>query len=101
MLLDVVCDLLALFEQVLQNELSTGVFEDGVGDLSDGQTEVLNAVVCEPGVDDFIVDGRVDVDGDVVLGDDVLARKDRTCRARSRTWILVLIMPRVSVQGLI
>lgn len=67
MLLDIVCDFLSLFEHILQDELSAGVLEDGVGDLCDGETKVLNSVVCKTRVDDSVVDCRIDVYRDVIL----------------------------------
>jgi hypothetical protein len=70
--LDIVSNLLPFLQQILQDKLSTGVLEDGVGDLSDGKTEVLNAIVGEPRIYDFVVNCCVDVDGHVVLGDDIL-----------------------------
>lgn len=70
--LDIVSNLLSFFKQILQNELSAGIFEDGVGDFSDGQIEILDSVVGVARVDDFIVDCGIDVDGYVIFGYDVL-----------------------------
>ena len=100
MLLDIVSNLLPLLQQVLQDELSAGVLEDGVGDLRNGDVEVLHSVVGITRVDDSEVDCCVDVDGDVVLGDDILSVGRATCLARSSTLIFRLIIPSVSVQGL-
>ena len=60
----------------------------------------MDPVIGVPGINDLVVYGSVDVDGDVVLGYDALGGSTGTCRARSSTWILQLIIPRVSVQGL-
>ena len=56
----------------MQDELSAGVLEDGVGHFRDGHVEVLHSVVGVARVDYSVVDGCVDVDRDVVFGDDVL-----------------------------
>jgi len=85
----------------LQDELPAGVLEDGVGHLRDGHAEVLHPVVRVTRNRHPVVHCRVDADRNVVLRDDVLGMRGGTCLARSSTWILVLIMPRVSVQGLI
>lgn len=100
MLLNIISDFLSLLQQVLQNELAAGVLEDCVGDLRYGDVEVLDPIVCVTRVDDSEVDCCIDVDGDVVLGDDVLSGGGFTCLARSSTLIFKLIIPSVSVQGL-
>lgn len=100
LLLDIIGNFLPLLQQVLQDELSAGVLEDGVGDLRNGDVEVLDAVVGVTRVDHSEVDCCIDVDGDVVLGDDVLNVGEVTCLARSSTLIFRLIIPSVSVQGL-
>lgn len=72
LLLDVVCDLLPFFKEVLQDKLSAGVLQDGVGDLRNGLTEVLNSVVGVARVDDSVIDSCVDVYRNVVFRNDVL-----------------------------
>lgn len=100
MLLNIISNFLSLLQQVLQNELPTGVLEDGVGDLRNSDVEVLHPVVCITRVDDSEVDCCIDVDGDVILCDDILNGGRGTCLARSSTLIFKLIIPNVSVQGL-
>lgn len=81
--------------------MPTGIFEDRIGYFCNGYIEILNPVISISGIDDSVVDCGIDVDGDVVFGDDVLDGDGSTCRARSRTLIFRLIIPRVSVQGFI
>lgn len=100
LLLNIISNFLPLLQQVLQNELSAGVLEDGIGDLRNSDVEVLHPIVCITRVDDSEVDCCIDVDGDVVLSDDILNGGGDTCLARSSTLIFKLIIPNVSVQGL-
>jgi hypothetical protein len=81
--------------------LPTCIFEDSIGHLCNGYIEILNSVISISGIDDPVINRCIDVDGDVVLCYDVLDGKGITCRARSRTLIFKLIIPRVSVQGFI
>jgi len=67
LLLDIISYLLSLLEEVLKYELSASVLEDGVGDLSDSQTEVLHSVIGKSGIDDPVVDSGIDVDGHVIF----------------------------------
>ena len=95
MLLDVISNFLSLLQQVLEDELSACVLQNGIGDLGDGLSKVLDSIVGESRVDDSVIDGCIDVNRDVIFGDNVLFKGTTTCRAKSRTWILVLIIPRV------
>ena len=97
---NVICNLLPFFKQVLEDELSTCIFQDRVGDLSNSGVEVLNPVVGIAGVDDAVVYSRINVNRDVILGDDVLHGKTNTCLCKSSTLIFNAIKPKVSVQGL-
>ena len=56
----------------MEDELSACVFENGVGDFCDGESEVLNSVVCVPWIYHLIVDCSIDIYGYVVFGYDVL-----------------------------
>jgi hypothetical protein len=58
--------------------LSAGVLQDGVGDLRNGLTEVLDSVVGVARVDDSVIDSCVDVYRNVVFRNDVLARRNCT-----------------------
>ena len=70
--LNIISYLCSFLEEILENELAAGVFEDSVGHLLDGDAEVFDSVVGEAGVGDAVVDGAIDVDSDVVFCDDVL-----------------------------
>ena len=83
----------------MEDELTTGVLEDGVCNFRDGHIEILDAIIGISGVGDSKIDGGVDVDRDIVLGDYVLYKLWATCLCRSNTFIFKLIIPSVSVQG--
>ena len=70
--LNIISDFLSFFKQILKDELSTSVFENGVGDFGDGKTEILNSVIGVSRVDDSVINSRIDIDGNVVFGDDIL-----------------------------
>jgi hypothetical protein len=101
LLFNIIGYFLSFLKQILKDKLSASVFQDSVGNFCDGYVEILNAIVCISWIDNSEVNCSVDVDGDVIFCDDILNLILVTCLCKSNTFIFKLIIPKVSVQGLI
>ena len=69
---DVVWYLLPFLEEILEDKLSTSIFEDGVGHFGNSCVGISHSVVRITGNDYLIVNGGINTDGNVVFRYDTL-----------------------------
>ena len=74
----------------MKDKLATSVFKDGIGDLGNGCTCILNSVIGISGIGPSVVDSSINTDGNIIFGNDELYQYNDTCLDRSITLIFML-----------
>ena len=101
LLLYIICNFLSFLKKILQNELATCIFENSISNLSDSGLDVLDSIVSKSSSHNSIIDSCINIDWNIVFGNDILHGVMGTCLAKSITLILIFIWFKVSVHGLI